>query len=186
MDRKHLNQSLLNYELTSTSSAGWVCVSKYNPEAKSAVDGVKGGSKGGLFGGLFGSRSRVPGLPGDIEWQEIKGKKEKRQLFGGGSRYTGTCKPYILIFAKGTFEAGEMGGTVGPLIRTAMSTAGGGKWSVVGVNYSADMAGDNCVGLPGGMIAKGILEDAVKKCPQSKIFTGGYSQGNTCQLSIME
>jgi hypothetical protein len=135
-----------------------------------------GGSS--LLGGLFGGRGRlVLDRPGESDWQEEYLGKKKRQLFGGSNRYTGTCKPYILIFAKGTTEIGEMGSTVGPLLRSAMSSKGSNKWSVVGVNYSADIAGDMCVGLPGGMIAKDILEDAARKCPQSKIFTSGYSQG---------
>jgi hypothetical protein len=135
-----------------------------------------GSSRGGLLGGLSGRRIALNG-PTEIKFNEEILGLQKRQLFGGGNRYTGVCKPNILIFAKGTLESGELGGIVGPPLKTAISSKGSGKWAVVGVNYSADIAGDMCVGLPGGMIAKVILEDAVKKCPQSKIFMSGYSQG---------
>jgi hypothetical protein len=65
-------------------------------------------------------------------------------------------------------------GTVGPKLAKNMPKA---SWTVVGVPYNADVAGDNCVGLPGGMIAKNMLESAASKCPNSYLFTSGYSQG---------
>jgi hypothetical protein len=101
----------------------------------------------------------------------------ERQLGRGGGAYKGACKPNILIFAKGTTETGEMGITVGPAIKTAIQSKGGSSWAVVGVNYNANSDGNYCVGLPGGMVAKEILESAASKCPSSKIFLSGYSQG---------
>jgi hypothetical protein len=101
----------------------------------------------------------------------------ERQLGRGGGAYKGACKPNILIFAKGTTETGEMGITVGPAIKTAIQSKGGANWAVVGVNYNANSDGNYCVGLPGGMVAKDILESAAAKCPSSKIFLSGYSQG---------
>jgi hypothetical protein len=92
----------------------------------------------------------------------------------GGGRYTGACTQNILLWARGTMEVGNMGSTVGPKLSRQLPKA---QWTVVGVPYNADVAGDNCVGLPGGMIAKNILESAAAKCPRSNLFTAGYSQG---------
>jgi hypothetical protein len=100
----------------------------------------------------------------------------KRQ-FGRGDAFSETCRPNILIYAKGTTEMGEMGITVGPRLKSAIQSEGGGQWTVVGVNYSANSEGNYCVGLPGGMVAREILEDAARKCPTSNIFLSGYSQG---------
>lgn len=96
----------------------------------------------------------------------------KRQL--GKGRYNGACSPNILLWARGTLEVGNMGSTVGPKLSRQLPKT---QWAVVGVPYSADVAGDNCVGLPGGMIAKSMLESAAAKCPRSRLFTAGYSQG---------
>jgi hypothetical protein len=103
------------------------------------------------------------------------GTLEKRQLGKlGGGRYNGACTANILLWARGTLEIGNMGSTVGPKLSRNLPKT---QWTVVGVPYNADVAGDNCVGLPGGMIAKNILESAAAKCPRSNLFTAGYSQG---------
>jgi hypothetical protein len=67
-----------------------------------------------------------------------------------------------------------LGISVGPVLSSGLS---GSQWSVVGVPYDADFAGDNCLGLPGGMVAKDLLNQAAKKCPNSKLFMSGYSEG---------
>jgi hypothetical protein len=67
-----------------------------------------------------------------------------------------------------------LGITVGPVLSSGLS---GRDWSVVGVPYDADFAGDNCLGLPGGQVAKDLLNQAAKKCPDSKLFMSGYSEG---------
>ena len=38
-------------------------------------------------------------------------------------------------------------------------------------------AGDYCLGLPGGMVGKDMLNQAAQKCPNAAIFLSGYSQG---------
>jgi hypothetical protein len=89
-------------------------------------------------------------------------------------KYTSRCATNIVIFAKGTIESGELGITVGPALKYALT---GTSWIVVGVPYTADVPGDYCLGLPGGMVAKDMLNQAAQKCPSSKIFLSGYSQG---------
>lgn len=51
------------------------------------------------------------------------------------------------------------------------------KWTTYPVVYQPTVSGDFCLGLPGGMVARDILNEAAAKCPTSKIFMSGYSQG---------
>jgi Cutinase len=77
------------------------------------------------------------------------------------------------MFAKGTTEPGAFGMLVGPLLTTGL----GFGWSSVGVSYDADIPGDFCLGLPGGMVTRDMINQAAVKCPSSNIFLSGYSQG---------
>lgn len=87
--------------------------------------------------------------------------------------FNGTCAENILIYAKGTLEPGLYGITIGPQL-TANLPKG---WSFAPVDYDADIAGDFCLGLPGGMVAKDTINGANQKCPQANLFISGYSQG---------
>lgn len=87
--------------------------------------------------------------------------------------FTGTCTPNILIFAKGTLEPGQFGMIIGPSLTSGMPTG----WSTAPVSYDADVPGDYCLGLPGGEVAKDVINQAAKKCPSSNLFVSGYSQG---------
>jgi hypothetical protein len=112
----------------------------------------------------------VKGLEESGEWEMVKlgeGKKEKRQA----------CKPNALFFARGTTEAGTMGSTVGPALSSALSRQGAGKWQSTGVKYTADIAGDDCIGFPGGIKCRDQLEKMAQACPETKWFLAGYSQG---------
>lgn len=70
-------------------------------------------------------------------------------------------------------EPTQYGVTVGPFITKNL----GPTWSTAPVLYQPDVPGDYCLGLPGGMVAKDTINGAVAKCPDAKIFVGGYSQG---------
>jgi hypothetical protein len=102
------------------------------------------------------------GTESDLE-DEKSARLQKRQ----------GCKPNILVFARGTMEGGTMGSTVGP----ALSRALGSTFRSVGVKYTADIAGDNCIGFPGGMKCVDQLAKLAQQCPTSKFFISGYSQG---------
>jgi hypothetical protein len=95
-----------------------------------------------------------------------KGNKE-------AGTFKGKCTPNILIFAKGTLEPGEFGILVGPPFTSKLPSG----WSRHGVQYDADIPGDYCLGLPGGLVARDIINQAAQKCPNSKLFVSGYSQG---------
>jgi hypothetical protein len=62
------------------------------------------------------------------------------------------CKNFTLIFARGTFENGNIGGIVGPpFVRALVSMLGSAQVAVQGVNnYPADVAGFNAGGSPTG------------------------------------
>lgn len=55
--------------------------------------------------------------------------------------YDGSCASNILLFAKGTFEFGAYGITIGPeLIRSLPS-----DWTAGGINYDSDIQGEICI-----------------------------------------
>jgi cutinase len=89
------------------------------------------------------------------------------------------CTPYIMLYARGTTESGELGATVGPALKAGLMSDK--NWSVKGIGprdgYDASLAGIYCIGMDGGMACKGILEKMVAQCPNSKFVTAGYSQG---------
>jgi hypothetical protein len=87
--------------------------------------------------------------------------------------FNGICADNILIFAKGTLEPGQFGMFIGPSFTSNLPK----NWVTHPVSYDADIPGDYCLGLPGGMVAKDIINQAAEKCPNAKIFVSGYSQG---------
>jgi hypothetical protein len=138
------------------------CIAKYNPKGVQAarnsapVKKQPTGLSSALLGGMHSLGNMVPSAD-----REQKGT------------FTGKCTPNIIIFAKGTLEPGAFGILVGPSLKQKVPKG----WTMVGVSYSASIAGDYCLGLPGGMVARDILNQAAAKCPTSKIFMSGYSQG---------
>ena len=137
------------------------CIAKYNPAgvkaaiASAPVKKQPTGISSAVLGAAHQLGNMMPGSDKD------KGT------------FTGKCTQNMIIFAKGTLEPGQFGMLVGP---TFKSKAPAG-WTMVGVPYSASIAGDYCLGLPGGMVARDMLNQAAAKCPTSKIFMSGYSQG---------
>jgi hypothetical protein len=65
------------------------------------------------------------------------------------------------------------GVTVGPFLTSGWDAS----WTTAPVVYEPTVSGDFCLALPGGMVAKDMLNQAAEKCPSSKIFLAGYSQG---------
>jgi cutinase len=87
------------------------------------------------------------------------------------------CKPNLLIFARGTSEDGNLGGTVGPALKNAINALAPGLFAFQGVDYEATVDGANSGGAAGGRIATALIDKASQQCPESKIFLSGYSQG---------
>lgn len=145
------------------------CIAKYNPAISAAlatagfptVEKQPTGFHSALMSGL------------DSLWRPVV------NYWGATDKgtFNGKCTPNIVIFARGTFEPGELGAFVGPPLIKALEKDDFSQWSLVGVPYDANVPGDYCLGLPGGMVAKDMINQAAKKCPNSQLFLSGYSQG---------
>jgi len=145
------------------SSLDSACVAKYNPAVANTYKSLPDGPAQDV--GL--STALMAGI--NALWRPLvmmTGSTEK-------GTFDGACTPNILIFAKGTFEPGTYGVFVGPSFTSGLPSS----WSTAGVSYDPDVPGDFCLGLPGGMVAKDMINQAAKKCPSSKIYLSGYSQG---------
>ncbi|KAF6819415.1 cutinase [Colletotrichum plurivorum] len=96
-------------------------------------------------------------------------------------RQTGACKAFTLLFARGTTEMGTLGSVVGPgLQRDVQAALGADKVDVVGVAYPADMGGimsETTGSGPGSVAMANQANQAIAKCPQTKLILTGYSQG---------
>jgi hypothetical protein len=139
------------------------CITKYNPQVNEWLkEGFPNGPKQstGWSSQLFGWLNGV--------WKQYV-KTPDRDT----GTFTGNCTKNILIFAKGTMEPTEYGVTVGPLLKAGWDNT----WSTVSVDYDPSVPGDYCVGLPGGFVAKDVINQAAKKCTDSNLFVAGYSQG---------
>ncbi|TFK97287.1 cutinase-domain-containing protein [Pterulicium gracile] len=92
---------------------------------------------------------------------------------------SGPCKALTLIYARGTTEPGNVGGSTGQALFTALrSRLGSSAIDVQGVNYPADVAGYLVGGDPAGSTTMfNLINQAASKCPNTKIVIGGYSQG---------
>jgi cutinase len=92
-----------------------------------------------------------------------------------------SCPKAIFIFARASGEQGNMGGSTGPIVASALKRKYGQVWiQGVGSPYSAGMIENT---LPDGT-TKGAIDEAAKmfnqaheKCPDVPIVSGGYSQG---------
>ncbi|KAK5946227.1 hypothetical protein PMZ80_000368 [Knufia obscura] len=90
------------------------------------------------------------------------------------------CKAFTLIFARGTFESGNIGGIVGPPFVAALNARiGAANVAVQGVNdYPADVAGFNAGGsATGSTNMAALIEQTMTQCPNTKLCVSGYSQG---------
>jgi len=78
------------------------------------------------------------GLPVDtsvILMQALNQETTKREIYGATSNELAECKPVTIIFARGTFEPGNIGLLAGPPFFNALSYAIGDKLAVQGVPY---------------------------------------------------
>ena len=88
-----------------------------------------------------------------------------------------SCLPYTLIYAVGRSETPSPRETVGPALAAALEAADTGRRSIQGVNYDQSIAGDDCLGLPGGAIGTRLLNQVGPTYPLTKLIIAGYLQG---------
>ncbi|KAF3938872.1 Cutinase [Dactylella cylindrospora] len=87
----------------------------------------------------------------------------------------GLCKPFTLIFARGTTELGNLGGIVGPPLVSELQKilpGGSSALAVQGVNYPANVAGFLAGGDSQG--SSDMADFAAKSCAATKIILAGY------------
>ncbi|KAI1121874.1 cutinase-domain-containing protein [Nemania abortiva] len=90
------------------------------------------------------------------------------------------CRPVIFVFAKATYEPGNLGGTIGPALSDGLKLVFGvGNVATQGVDYYGLIGGNY---YPGGAPPWGIYDmqaiiTSATSCPHSKIVVSGYSQG---------
>ncbi|KAF2229361.1 carbohydrate esterase family 5 protein [Viridothelium virens] len=94
----------------------------------------------------------------------------------------GVCKGTTFICARGTTEGGNLGSTVCPDLANKLKSNLNGDVAVQGVNYPADIGG----AIQGGVSPKTgqgatnmaqLTNQAIQKCPSTKVVLAGYSQG---------
>ncbi|KAK8862062.1 hypothetical protein PGQ11_008297 [Apiospora arundinis] len=105
---------------------------------------------------------------------------DKRQSLGGTSQngLSGACKGTTVIFARGTTEAGNVGSVAGPPFFQALSKMVNGDLAVQGVEYPADIPGFLAGGDKNGSAKMAqLVQQAIAKCPNTKVVMSGYSQG---------
>ncbi|KAM0430599.1 hypothetical protein ACHAPT_005951 [Fusarium lateritium] len=91
---------------------------------------------------------------------------------------SGACKDVTVIFARGTSEAGNVGTVAGPPFFQALAKeVGSDKLAVQGVDYPASIGGIMSLGSNGADKMVQHVEQAYKKCPNTKVVLSGYSQG---------
>lgn len=89
------------------------------------------------------------------------------------------CPQKIVIFARGTTEAGNVGSVAGPPFFQALAQqVGPQNLAVQGVEYAADIPGFLAGGdATGSQTMAQLTQQAITQCPTSKVVMSGYSQG---------
>lgn len=87
------------------------------------------------------------------------------------------CLPNVLLFARGTTEPGNIGSVVGPDLRTQINALAPGQFLFQGLDYPANVQGNFDLGRAAGAQLRTLFAETQSKCPNARIFLGGYSQG---------
>ncbi|KAB8213519.1 cutinase-domain-containing protein [Aspergillus novoparasiticus] len=87
-----------------------------------------------------------------------------------------TCKKVTMIFARGTFEPGNMGVLVGPDLEKALAhELGESSLAVQGVAYPADLGGYLDGGdAEGASLLAALVRRSLRLCPNSAVVLAGY------------
>ncbi|KAJ7021558.1 cutinase [Mycena alexandri] len=91
---------------------------------------------------------------------------------------SGPCATLTFLFARGTFETGNVGERVGPPLISQLRDFYGTSITVQGVDYDASLLGYLQGGSPSGSATLvDLINTAVSMCPKTTVILGGYSQG---------
>nr|POE95407.1 cutinase [Quercus suber] len=90
------------------------------------------------------------------------------------------CRAVTIIFARGTFESGNVGSLTGPpFFQAVANLLGSSSVAVQGVAYPADVAGFEAGGdATGSALMAKLAAQAQSQCPKTKLVLSGYSQGS--------
>lgn len=99
------------------------------------------------------------------------GATSQNDLFNGTP-----CKPLTIIFARGTTAPGNVGDNTGPAFFTEVAKLIGiNNLAIQGVDYSANIFGFLGGGdSKGSVTMKDYVENALAKCPDTKLVMSGY------------
>ena len=104
----------------------------------------------------------------------------------------GVCKEFTLVFARGTDGAGNIGGPGQNLADALINKLGADKVAVQGVSAPAypatwTSAESPTLQAPGAAEMAGLADQAMTKCPSTKLVLSGYSQGAlVCSILIYQ
>lgn len=89
------------------------------------------------------------------------------------------CRPILTLFARGTYELGNIGAQIGAPLFAALDALLPGQTGMQGVQpYPALVSGYLLAGSAiGAESLRTMLRTTTQKCPNTKIVVGGYSQG---------
>ncbi|KAF4636949.1 hypothetical protein G7Y89_g1125 [Cudoniella acicularis] len=89
------------------------------------------------------------------------------------------CDDVTVLFARGTFEPGNVGALVGPEFFDALSSMLGSSKSlgIQGVDYPASIEGTNEGDVTEGETMARNITSILSSCPSTQLVLSGYSQG---------
>ncbi|KAK2625988.1 hypothetical protein QTJ16_004250 [Diplocarpon rosae] len=142
-----------------------------------------GGASTTLINGLLAAVVKLPGIGmsvGALSDLTTAFTADLAQTLGVDTTVSqATCAETMVIFARGTTEAGNVGLFAGPPFFQALrDTMGAGAVSVQGVAYGATVEGFLQGGDPAGSATMASLVQATaQECPGAALVMAGYSQG---------
>lgn len=115
------------------------------------------------------------------EMAALSNQISKRMSFSDTQNQLGECRPVTVIFARGTFETGNVGALVGPPFFQALELAiGDENVGNQGVDYPATLEGYLEDGdARGATKLASLTEQAASLCPSTQIVLSGYRSAPT-------
>ena len=118
------------------------------------------------------------------EMAAVSNHVNKRTSVSDTQNQLSECRPVTVIYARGTFEAGNVGVLVGPPFFQALDLAiGDENVGVQGVNYPASLEGYLEDGdAQGSTNLASLSEQVASLCPSTQIVLSGYRSGLRCSM----